>query len=417
MATTVAVSEKIKNRVVDRNLIINASTDWNGIADILKAGGMAVAAQTEGQIRKTIRSVQKCQREDPNFNFVVVLDEADTMFRSREEDEAKVKVEQAYRDLLKLSPRVVVMISATVVPVLLHIVDKKELDRKEVKFFQLKPNDDYVSIDMLLPPKDKEGDVYLDETLRFRGGDGITIGTFGSIPFTDPRVKDLYDLALEVPTTMRYANAVPEQHRPKRMKAGGDYRRGVLLLDITDPRVNATGNVFEKARTLQDAYYLTEGQKFVAVVIVGSGIYTRRDHGSDWVHEDKHKTISEVIQSIDERDGLDTPIFVFGFSKMSRGLSFRSDRRVPTHIIVSRGLGYAVDDVCQTLGRGTFNGKVVLEGNGFQQVTVLATYQDLTSARKYVAMTDHFDYRLRQGDSVWEALAGAQQTIPDWSIV
>jgi hypothetical protein len=141
--------------------------------------------------------------------------------------------------------------------------------------------------------------------------------------------------------------------------------------------------VYEKAQGVQDAYYDAEGKNLVAIVIVGSGIATRSSNGSSWVQQDKNLTISDVIKSFDddERYGLDTPIFLFGFSQMTRGISFRSDRRVPTHIIVSRGGGYSVEDMVQTMGRATFCGKVVLEKNGFEGVTVLATYQDLTCAK------------------------------------
>jgi hypothetical protein len=149
--------DKINDRVVHRNLVDNSSTDENGIADTLRAGGSVVAAQTAAQInRKIIRAVQKCQREDPNFKFIVVLDECDTMIRSRDHEEPRVQVEQAYRDLLKLSPLVVVMISATVVPILLHLVDKKDVDQREVQFFNLKPHKDYISIEMMVPPQGRE---------------------------------------------------------------------------------------------------------------------------------------------------------------------------------------------------------------------------------------------------------------------
>ena len=37
--------------------------------------------------------------------------------------------------------------------------------------------------------------------------------------------------------------------------------------------------------------------------------------------------IGEVIEYIDELFGLDIPIFVFGYTKMRRGISFRSNRR------------------------------------------------------------------------------------------
>ena len=41
----------------------------------------------------------------------------------------------------------------------------------------------------------------------------------------------------------------------------------------------------------------------------------------------RNSLIGEVIECIDEIFGLDVPVFVFGYAKMRRGISFRSNRR------------------------------------------------------------------------------------------
>lgn len=44
-----------------------------------------------------------------------------------------------------------------------------------------------------------------------------------------------------------------------------------------------------------------------------------------------NKNVGDVIHYIDENFGLAMPVFIFGYTKMRRGISFRSNKRVPTH--------------------------------------------------------------------------------------
>lgn len=265
---------KIKSQVTNRYSVLSANSSANGIADLLKSHGSVVTAQTFSQIdRKLIEAVRKCQREDPNFRFIVVLDEGDTMFRSREGDTHVVKVESAYRELLKLSPMVVVMISATVVPMLLHVADKAELEQNAsaVRFFQWKPHDDYVSVEHIAPLQDEDReDAFLDKTIRFNGGGGFRIGR-KSIPFTDVegKITALYDIALahcmmdqsdEHSVASSYESpgydTDIELLNPPSKKMKQQRKRGILLLDITNnDRVYAEGNVCQRAERVQKDYY------------------------------------------------------------------------------------------------------------------------------------------------------------------
>ena len=72
-----------------------------------------------------------------------------------------------------------------------------------------------------------------------------------------------------------------------------------------------------------------------------------------------------------------------------------------------------MEDMIQTLGRGTFNGKDVLRKNGFKYVTVLSTAQDLVCARKYHVLTEFIQRRMEEGDTLLEALSGKNTKIPD----
>ena len=69
------------------------------------------------------------------------------------------------------------------------------------------------------------------------------------IPYTKTKVKQLYDDAL--------------------VESPG--KKGVLLLDCTNPRVYAQGNVLEKAQKVQDMY-ASQGKRIVVIVTHGGEI-------------------------------------------------------------------------------------------------------------------------------------------------
>ena len=98
---------------------------------------------------------------------------------------------------------------------------------------------------------------------------------------------------------------------------------------------------------------------------------------------------------------------------MRRGISFRSHKRVPTHFLVALGRGHNCSNVVQTLGRATFNGKSVLEENGFKHVTLLTTGSDYTMALKTQQFVKNVYERYKQGESFVEAATGATTVMPD----
>jgi hypothetical protein len=300
------------------------------------------------------------------------------------------------------------------------MLNKQDLTHCNTKFYQLKATEDYVSLDMMVPLKDEDGNfVYLDKPCSYAKGQGIKIVNHGKmIPFTDAQghMKRMYEMAATVNVSMH--KTIPEcsTSSNKAQTTVQTTHRGVLLLDITNNRVYANGNVFEKAKLVQDGLFMCCGQRIVVIVYVGSGIFVRRKPKiRSFARLEKDAKISDVIQDIDEDDelGLDTPVFVFGFSKMNRGMSFRSKLRVPTHIIASRGMGYSFEEVIQTLGRATFCGKGQLEKNGFQQVTLLCTQADMVSCRKYTVLMDHVQTRMDRGDNLIEIFQGKDEKIPD----
>ena len=58
-------------------------------------------------------------------------------------------------------------------------------------------------------------------------------------------------------------------------------------------------------------------------------------------------------------------------------------------------------------------GKSLLKRNGFDNVTILTTYQDYKMASKAIAFMDIFQKRVCAGQTLSEAMYSAEQTFPD----
>jgi hypothetical protein len=313
-----------------------------------------------------------------------ILDEADSMFRTPERSQ---KMECAFDQLMGLKPSLKIMISATLVPVLLIM---KEQGEKDIDMLVIEPSDDYLGIDQMHHLKGANGDVVLLEHNDLSYKEGYPFGD-KIIPYTNEAVKMLYDDAL----------------------SGGNQKKGILVLDCTDPRVHVEGNVYTKAKLVQDMY-LAEGKRIVVVVYVGKGL-SRRCPGGAWEEFASGVQVGEVLENIDGDDdlGLETPVFVFGFSKMCRGASFRSTRRVPTHFVMILGKAYSNESVIQTLGRATFRGKETLKNNGFDHVTILMPKADFAMALAYQTCILEIQTRIDSGMSFDDAVNGAEFKLPD----
>lgn len=81
-------------------------------------------------------------------------------------------------------------------------------------------------------------------------------------------------------------------------------------------------------------------------------------------------------------------------------------------MVMALGPGHNVSNVVQTLGRATFNGKSVLNDNGFEHVTVLMPKNDLAMCISYLKIVKHISDRMKQGDTLEAALTGAKEKIP-----
>jgi hypothetical protein len=120
--------------------------------------------------------------------------------------------------------------------------------------------------------------------------------------------------------------------------------------------VYAEGNVQQKAERIQEKY-AGHGKNVVVITYTGKCISKRLPGGKHWIAYDKGISIGNVIEEVDQQQGLHMPIMIFGFTKMRRGVSYRSNQRVPTHLVISLGRGHNAMNVIQAMGRATFKGK------------------------------------------------------------
>lgn len=207
---------------------------------------------------------------------------------------------------------------------MLEIAFKEETSGEDIDFINFSPNSNYLGVEYIEPLIDKDGKkVYLQQNELTSVGyefDGIRV------PYANPKVKAFYDDAL-------------------------GHEKGVLLLDASSPRVHAVNNIYEKAKSVQLLYRRKE-IALIAVTISGKGIHVRLPPGleaigeipdlpgdskmaDDWQfslassmwQKWRNNLIGDLLNSLDAAFGLSVPIFVFGYTKMRRGISFRSDKR------------------------------------------------------------------------------------------
>jgi len=173
---------------------------------------------------------------------------------------------------------------------------------------------------------------------------------------------------------------------------------------------------------------------YVAVVVnIGQGIQYLLPDRRKWVYVEKKFTMSQVLNSIregktltdeDSDDSLDEEdsvrsnegfrgsIFVFGFSLMRRGISYRSDTDVPTHILMQMGQGHTIENTVQTLGRATFIGRSILYENGFTHVKALMSEEDFSMIQGYQRYVKEVDTRATLGENIFDAMSGSRKELP-----
>jgi hypothetical protein len=203
---------------------------------------------------------------------------------------------------------------------------------------------------------------------------------------------------------------------------------GSLLLDITVSRVNVEGaSLKDKARWLAGHF-----PKLVVITIDGKTIRSRTP-GQPWEDESwvvgrnkRQTTIEQVLNEL-EVDVNGAPIAIFGYSQMIRGDSFRSENRVPTHMVQMLSNAMSVDRLVQSAGRSSFLGKERLQviasetpGGGAGQVRVLMTFLDYLTVRAYVEFMSMIAEEINTGATVEELFDPAKRAgkyLPQFSIL
>ena len=163
-----------------------------------------------------------------------------------------------------------------------------------------------------------------------------------------------------------------------RMPSGETYHRA-LCLNVTTPGVTTRGGIEEQANLLLDAH-----PSAISVVVSGSCIKWRTGHPSrpgdgNWcernTYRGKQRKFDDILEEIDRRYA-DRPVFVFGYSQMVRGISYRSAHRAPSHMILLYGKMKALGQLVQAGGRANGDFCRVLNRNGFDRVKILTKAND-----------------------------------------
>jgi len=350
-----------------------------------KHGGCLVIADSIAQACKAMKCLEKYQQNggQGRRKFMLLIDESDAMRRTQSKTQA---FERTLQRLESLGPCLTTMISATPLVNMLEIVtdglnSSGRWEDTDVEFFNLDPLEDYNGLNELQSlVGDDEKKIFLEQN------ELTSKSEFAGIPWMNEKAIALYDHALDASAS----------------------KKGILVLDCSCPRVDAPNNTTDKAEGVQ-RYYTDRGKDIVVVTIAGKGIKVRFSVGGEWLHQPKGHTIGMVLEAIDhdERGGLKTPVAVFGYTKMRRGISFRSSGRVPTHMLMNHGRGHNLSTVLQTLGRATFNGRSLLKANGIENVTILTTYNDFRACDKLMTFIDAVATRAKEdGISFKDAFAG-----------
>ncbi|KXZ41802.1 hypothetical protein GPECTOR_278g731 [Gonium pectorale] len=172
-------------------------------------------------------------------------------------------------------------------------------------------------------------------------------------------------------------------------------KRGLLVVDIVNPRVNTTVNTTQRAMKFARQY-----PHWIVLVHSGANKLQQVKYAYDNEGNINVVTRSELLTSdgtpISDIAGgismfdkeLDSPVLIIGYFTMKRSVSTRSDVRVPTHIVVAPTKGTSLADLIQMVGRVNGKNKDVLDSHGFQKVEVLMLKGDYSLIKEYYALVE-----------------------------
>ena len=320
----------------------------------LREGACIVSNNTAQALSKLGSIVREARgdRNAPALQFMLTIDEADDFYRTDGECYNQIKLEQALDDLKELGPLVCFEVSATLLAVYMAL--HREGGDEAVAaadLWYVEPCDDYVGAELLMPPQDARGEFQFIHEHDLKKSNMLA----------DAKVRATY------------------------ADAAGNPRS--LLLDATTSAVTAANQIgiFDKGRLVQHLH-----PHAVVVVVSGSLIKwwtvqpraDRQDDCRGWELRGKDRVVGNVISKIDKYYP-DRPIFVFGYSQMVRGVSYRSRRRVPSHFVLLYKTGMPLCRLVQAAGRAMGEQARQLRANGFNHVVMLTQPQDYDAICAY----------------------------------
>jgi len=336
----------------------------NNMLECILQGGCIFVNDTAARVKQVQSAICEARgsQQKMRLQVQVFMDEADAFYRNADK---KIKLEIAIEVFISsIRPIMRMSVSATLIPVFLHLKDKREgVDFHSIIY--TKPGKDYNGVQDFKPLlDDKDAQVFLS--------DGDLTRSNG---FSHHKLDALYKDAFAA--------------------------RRSLTLNISNPAVTAKDNVHDHARKIQCRF-----PHVGCLVFVGKGItyYPPKTAGRSKEDLGKIMTIGDVIQHADAQDGLEMPLVIIGYSQMIRGDSFRSNERVPTHICVNLGRQMSIEKMVQAMGRATY-GESKLQDNGFEHVTVLTLASDYDTAQAYPVWLQEMSDKLADGMSIQDALS------------
>lgn len=364
-------------------------TAESAVMQCVQGGGTVVLSKTPAQLKKAKDMIVKARGLNAlkGQHYVLVVDEADELaWRTLDE---KLKMEKALNELNGslqepgthfYGPQLIHDISATLLPVFFKALHKQYHFQPDSLFF-INPGCDYSGFENMQPLQFGGGNVFLDDgELKKKNY------------YCSDKVIALYADAYQKPRS--------------------------LLLDVSCPGVTADANVYERGVYLQGMF-----PELYVVVRVGprnghSGISLRVPGSGSWVHMPKiiefddgtqrKRSAGDVLQCIDDNYGIDVRVAVIGYTMMQRGNSFRSNHRVPTHILDAIGRTMSLEKHLQTLGRATFQGLHTLRDNNFEHITVLTRPGDFDVCMQYSNFMTELVDKLAAGWSLEECLTSEE---------
>ena len=324
-----------------------------------------------------------------DVNFVLTIDEADDfirtdMYMGSQAQKPGIQLERSLKRLIEKAPLIKFDVTATLLAIFLMLRRKLDAGLSDhlsritaSDIIYIEPDASYVGTEAF-------------EALCLPNGTQLFLGP-GELSnkndFTSEKVRKMYADAARYPRS--------------------------LLLDVTSPSVTAAGNIYTKAANLLCAHPH-------AVVIVVSGKEIMRRAGPEARGRvemtqaerqayaikqsvtGKAKVFQTVLTQVDI-DFPQTPIFVFGYSQMQRGISYRSSNRVPTHMVLQFGKAMSLCRLVQAAGRA--NGKQaekLCENMGFPpgqaKVKLLTNNRDFDAIRNYPAFLEEIRRAMRNGE-------------------